>query len=94
MVVFAPQNILVDPPFTKLDIISCRNFLIYLDPVLQKRLLPLFHYALSSNGLLFLGPSEHHTGFEQLFALADKKWKVFAVEETGNPIYPGLAASF
>ncbi len=58
MVVFAPQNLIMDPPFTKLDILSCRNLLIYLSPELQKRLLPLFHYSLNPGGVLFLGSAE------------------------------------
>ena len=58
MLVFAPQNLIEDPPFTKLDLLSCRNLLIYLDAALQKRLFPIFHYALKPGGLLFLGSSE------------------------------------
>ena len=58
MVIFAPQNIIMDPPFTKLDILSCRNLLIYLTPELQKKLLPLFHYSLNPGGILFLGSAE------------------------------------
>jgi chemotaxis methyl-accepting protein methylase len=56
--VFAPQNVIKDPPFTKLDLVVCRNLLIYLDAELQRRLFPIFHYALRPGGLLFLGPSE------------------------------------
>lgn len=58
MVVFAPQNIISDPPFTKLDVLSCRNLLIYLSPDLQKQLIPLFHYILNPGGVLFLGSAE------------------------------------
>ena len=58
MVIFAPQNLIMDPPFTKLDILSCRNLLIYLAPELQKKLLPLFHYSLNPGGILFLGSAE------------------------------------
>ena len=58
MVIFAPQNLIMDPPFTKLDILSCRNLLIYLAPELQKKLIPLFHYSLSPGGVLFLGSAE------------------------------------
>jgi chemotaxis methyl-accepting protein methylase len=68
MVIFAPQNIIMDPPFTKLDIISCRNLLIYLTPELQKKLLPLFHYSLTPGGFLFLGSAETVGGFTNLFA--------------------------
>ena len=58
MVVFAPQNVIMDPPFTKIDIISCRNLLIYLTQELQKKLLALFHHSLNEGGFLFLGSSE------------------------------------
>jgi two-component system CheB/CheR fusion protein len=77
MVVFAPQNVIKHPPFTKLDIISCRNLLIYLNAEVQKKVLPLFHYSLKPGGLLFLGPSETVGGFSDLFDVADKHWKIF-----------------
>ncbi|MBF0453065.1 MAG: PAS domain-containing protein [Candidatus Magnetomorum sp.] len=77
MIVFAPQDIIKDPPFTRLDLISCRNFLIYLDNQLQKKLMPLFHYSLHPNGILFLGTSETIGGFMDLFSVIDKKWKIF-----------------
>ena len=81
MVVFAPQNLIEDPPFTKLDLLSCRNLLIYLDANLQKRLLPIFHYAIKSDGVLFLGSSESVGKFANLFGAVDKKWKVFRRKE-------------
>ena len=77
MVVFAVQDILKDPPFTKLDVLSCRNLLIYLDTELQRKLLPLFHYAIRPDGLLFLGTSEGIDGFTDLFSVIEKKWKLF-----------------
>ena len=77
MVVFAIQDVLKDAPFTKLDLLSCRNLLIYLDVELQKKLLPLFHYTLRPDGILFLGSSEGINGFTDLFSLLDKKWKLF-----------------
>jgi two-component system CheB/CheR fusion protein len=58
MVVFAPHNLIMDPPFTKLELITCRNLLIYLDPELQNKLLPLFHYCLNPDGILLLGSAE------------------------------------
>ena len=58
MVIFAPQNLVMDPPFTKLDILSCRNLLIYLTPEVQKKLIPLFHYSLTPGGILFQGSAE------------------------------------
>jgi len=82
MVVFAFQNVIKDPPFTKIDLLSCRNLLIYLDADLQRRLLPIFHYALRPNGLLFLGTSESVGSFLDLFSLLDKKWKIFKRKES------------
>ncbi len=77
MLIFAPQNLIADPPFTKLDLLSCRNLLIYLDAALQRRLVPIFHYALKPDGLLFLGSSESVGSSVELFSAVDKKWKVF-----------------
>ena len=89
MVVFATHNILTDAPFTKLDLLSCRNLLIYLEAKAQQKLLPLFHYALKPNGILFLGSSETIGGFESLFTVIDRKWKLF--RRTAEPgIFPGL----
>ncbi len=77
MVVFAEQDVLKDPPFCKIDLISCRNLLIYMGAELQKKLLPLFHYALNQDGYLFLGNSETIGEFLELFAVVDKKWKLY-----------------
>jgi two-component system CheB/CheR fusion protein len=77
MIVFAPQNLIADPPFTKLDLLSCRNLLIYLDAKLQRRLLPIFHYALKPKGLLLLGSSESVGPYFELFTAVDKKAKIF-----------------
>ncbi len=76
-IVFALQNVLVDPPFTKLDILSCRNLLIYLTSELQKKLLPLFQYTLNPGGFLFLGSSESIGSFTDLFIPIDNKSKLF-----------------
>ncbi len=67
MVIFATQNVIMDPPFTKLDFVSCRNLLIYLMPELQKKILPLFHYSLNPGGFLFLGSAETIGSFTNLF---------------------------
>ena len=75
-VVFALHNINKDAPFIKLDLLVCRNLLIYLSGELQKSLLPVFHYALNPGGLLFLGPSENITGYQDLFQPLDVKWKI------------------
>jgi len=87
MVVFAPQNLIEDPPFTKVDLLSCRNLLIYLDGSLQRRLLPIFHYSLRPDGLLFLGSSESIGAFSYLFGTLDKKWKVFHRKEVAEGTY-------
>ena len=78
MCVFAKQNMVKDPPFSKLDLISCRNVLIYLGPALQKRLIPVFHYGLKPHGFLMLGSSESVGGFNDLFELAAKKAKIYS----------------
>lgn len=77
LVVFAVQNLISDPPFSKLDLVSCRNVLIYMDSVLQKKVIPLFHYTLNQNGYLFLGSSETIGEFSGLFSPVDTQWKIF-----------------
>ncbi|MFU8821117.1 MAG: chemotaxis protein CheB [Gammaproteobacteria bacterium] len=77
MVVFAPQNIISDPPFTKLDLISCRNLLIYFGAQIQKQLLPMFHYALNPGGLLLLGSAETIGNFGHLFSPINNKARLF-----------------
>ncbi len=79
-VIFAPQNVIMDPPFTKLDILTCRNLLIYLGPELQKKLLPLFHYSLKPGGILFLGSAESLGGFGELFTPVESKARIFRRE--------------
>ncbi|SDY67074.1 CheR family methyltransferase [Hymenobacter psychrophilus] len=76
VVIFAVHNLTKDAPFTKLDLLCCRNLLIYLSAELQKNLLPVFHYALNPSALLFLGPSENLTGYRDLFTALDMKWKI------------------
>jgi two-component system CheB/CheR fusion protein len=76
VVVFAVHDINKDAPFTKLDLVCCRNLLIYLSTELQKNLLPVFHYALNPGGILFLGPSENISSFQDLFQPLDVKWKI------------------
>ncbi|MGO9950806.1 MAG: CheR family methyltransferase [Dissulfurispiraceae bacterium] len=77
MVVFATHNVTMDPPFTKLDLISCRNLLIYLTAELQKKLIALFHYSLMPGGILFLGTSETIGRLAYLFLTVDTKWKIY-----------------
>ncbi len=82
--VFAKQNMIKDAPFSRLDLISCRNVLIYLGPVLQKRMLPIFHYGLKPDGFLVLGSSETVGSFSDLFAPIDKKSKIYAKLEVAS----------
>jgi two-component system CheB/CheR fusion protein len=79
---FARHDLCRDPPFSNLDLISCRNVLIYLEPNMQKRVIPLFHYALKPHGFLTLGISESIGTFSDRFAQVDKKHKIFAKKVT------------
>jgi len=76
-VVFAVQNLILDPPFSKLDLISCRNLLIYLEPEVQKKLMAIFHFALNEGGYLFLGNAETIGQQDDLFEPVSKKWRVY-----------------
>src|SRR5213595_1852742 len=82
---FARQNITADPPFSRLDLISCRNVLIYLSPELHKRCIPQFHYALNAGGYLILGPAESVGLYDELFKLVDKKNKIYAKAAVTTP---------
>ena len=82
MVIFAPQNLIMDPPFTKLDILSCRNLLIYLTTEVQKKLIPLFHYSLLPGGILFQGSAETVGDFTHLFAPLNAKSRLFRRTES------------
>ena len=82
MIVFAVQNVISDPPFSKMDLISCRNLLIYLGGELQKKVLPLFHYSLRKGGFLFLGSSETIGELSDYFSVVDRKWKLFQRKDT------------
>ncbi len=77
MVIFAEQNVISDAPFSKLDLVSCRNLLIYLDARLQKKVVSTFHYALNPGGYLFLGSAESLGEAEDLFAVCDRKSKIY-----------------
>lgn len=77
MLLFSEQDIIKDPPFSKLDLISCRNLLIYMDGNLQKKLIPLFHYALNPGAFLFLGTSETVGDLNDLFGVIDRKSKLY-----------------
>ncbi|MEG4229213.1 CheR family methyltransferase [Microcoleus sp. N9_B2] len=91
--VFAKQNLISDPPFSRMDLIACRNVLIYLGPPLQKKLLPIFHYGLRPAGFLLLGTSETVGDFSELFALFDKKNKIYTKKLLSHWLSMDLTAS-
>lgn len=97
MVVFASHNLLRDPPFSQIDLVSCRNLLIYFDPMAQKRALAVMHFALREGGHLLLGNAESVSGQEDLFETVSKKWRIFRrIEPTRHdildfPLLPGQA---
>ena len=84
MCIFARHNMVKDVPFTKMDIVSCRNVLIYLDSVLQKRAFPIFHYALKPQGFLVLGTAETAASFNDLFSSSDKNQKVYSKKSSAS----------
>ena len=87
LVIFSEQDLIKDPPFSKLDLISCRNLLIYMGGELQKKLMPLFHYALNQGGMLFLGSSETVGDFGDLFATEDRKFKLYVRKEVAYTVH-------
>jgi two-component system CheB/CheR fusion protein len=89
--VFAPQSVIKDPPFTKLDLLSCRNLLIYLGTELQRKLLPIFHYCLKTDGILFLGSSETIGPATDLFDASHKKWKIFRRKPSALGVHAALS---
>ena len=92
IVVFARQNVASDPPFSRVDLVSCRNLLIYLSPGLQKRVIPTFHYALNPGGFLLLGASETIGTFADLFATVDQPHRIYARKSTAARSYPHFQA--
>lgn len=88
MVIFAKQDVTKDPPFSRLDMLSCRNLLIYFGPTVHKKLIPLFHYSLRPGGYLFLGSAETVGTFSDLFSLVDKTCRFYIKKETAvRPAY-------
>ncbi|EAQ80410.1 chemotaxis protein CheB [Blastopirellula marina] len=77
MIVFAPHNIIKDAPFTKIDLITCRNLLIYLETLAQKKAISLFHFALNTGGVMMMGPSESPGELAEEFEALDERWKVY-----------------
>jgi two-component system, chemotaxis family, CheB/CheR fusion protein len=91
---FARHNVATDPPFSRLDLISCRNLLIYLDPMLQRNVMPLFHYALAADGVLILGPAESVGATSELFSLIPSiSSRLYSKKPHGGRPRIGLSAS-
>lgn len=90
--IFSPHNLIHDPPFSRMDMVSCRNLLIYFGPELQKQVIPTFHYSLKPGGFLFLGTSESIGLHGHLFSPVDKKFRIFQARETPSqmPRLPNL----
>jgi two-component system, chemotaxis family, CheB/CheR fusion protein len=86
MIVFSQHDLLKDPPFGKLDLISCRNMLIYVSPPLQRRIMSVFHFSLNLGGYLFLGPSEHIGDLKDSVIEVSKKWKIYKNNKTAKSI--------
>jgi two-component system CheB/CheR fusion protein len=93
MCIFSQHNVIRDAPFSRIDLISCRNLLIYLNSDLQDRVMPLFHFALRPGGFLFLGPSENVTRHAKLFAPIDRKHRIFRRLESATRILPEFPLS-
>ena len=83
--VFAKQDVIKDPPFSRVDLVSCRNLLIYMDSELQQRLMSVFHYAINPAGHLFLGSSETVGAADDLFRPVNRKWKLFQRQDSAKP---------
>jgi two-component system CheB/CheR fusion protein len=94
MLIFSEQDVVRDPPFSRLDVISCRNLLIYLGGELQKKLIPLFHYALNPQGVLLLGTSETTGNFIDLFTPLDRKAKIYRKKSGGGDATAGHASAY
>lgn len=84
MVIFAKHNLVKDPPFSKIDMVVCRNLLIYLKPEMQNKVLSIFHFALNKNGFMFLGSSENLGSLSEVFSVIDSKSKVYKYKKDGQ----------
>lgn len=93
MCIFSPHNLIKDAPFSRVDLLSCRNLLIYLNADLQNRVIPIFHFSLVSGGVLFLGNSENVTRHQKLFGAVDRKNRVFRRLETATRVIPEFPLS-
>ena len=94
MCVFARQNLASDPPFSQMDLVACRNLLIYIQPALQKKIIPILHYALKPSGFLVLGSSESLSAFPDLFSIVDKKHKIFSKKPAASRLSYDFGLSY
>ena len=91
--VFSRQNLASDPPFSQMNLVACRNLLIYMGPALQKKVIPLLHYALKPSGFLMLGGSESVSAFPNLFAAVDKKHRIYSKKAISNRLHYDFSAT-
>lgn len=94
MCVFARHNLANDPPFSQMNLVACRNLLIYLQPVLQRKIIPILHYALKPSGFLVLGSSESVSAFPELFSTVDKKHKIYAKKAIASRLHYDFVQSY
>ena len=94
MCVFARQNLANDPPFSQMNLVACRNLLIYIQPVLQKKIIPILHYALKPSGFLVLGSSESVSAFPELFSTVDKRHKIYAKRAITSRLHYDFVQSY
>jgi two-component system CheB/CheR fusion protein len=94
MCIFARQNLANDPPFSQMNLVACRNLLIYIQPILQKKIIPILHYALKPSGFLMMGSSESASGFPDLFSTLDKKNKIYSKKPTASRLPYDFAQSY
>ena len=94
MCVFARQNVATDPPFSQMNVVACRNLLIYIQPVLQKKIIPILHYALKPSGFLVLGGSESVSAFPDLFSTVDKKHKIYGKKAIQSRLHYDFAQTY
>ncbi|HEY1142681.1 MAG TPA: CheR family methyltransferase [Sphingomicrobium sp.] len=93
MCIFSPHNLVKDAPFSRIDLLSCRNLLIYLNAEIQDRVIPIFHFSLRPGGILFLGSSENVTRHQKLFVPIDRKHRLFRRAETATRVLPDFPLS-
>ena len=94
MCVFARQNLATDPPFSQMNLVVCRNLLIYIQPVLQKKIIPILHYALKPSGFLLMGSSESVSSYPDLFLTIDKKQKIYSKKTTAFRSPPAFGLTY